>query len=65
MITPPRFYPDNHSISIVFDKEDSYEARLLSAFRDSFGDAYAIPEDLEAQRCCLHLRRGGLREVRR
>ena len=65
MITPPRFYPENDSISIVFDKEDSHEARLLSALRDSFGDAYAIPEDLDAQRCCLHLRRGGLREVKR
>ena len=65
MITSPGFYPDNDSISIVYDKEDFYEARLLRAFRDSFGDAYAVPEDLDVQRCCLHLRRGGLQEVKR
>jgi hypothetical protein len=65
MITSPEVYPQNESISIVFNKEDSLEARLLSGFRHAFGHAYAMLEDLDAHRCCLHLRRGGLREVRR
>jgi hypothetical protein len=65
MITSPEVYPENDTITILFNKEDSHEARLLRAFRDSFGNAYAVPEDLDAQRCCLHLQRGGLREVRR
>jgi hypothetical protein len=57
-------YAQTESISIVFDTENSHEARLLSAFRDAFGDSYAVLEDLDAHRCCLHLRRDGLREVR-
>ena len=65
MITSPELYPENHAITIVFDKEDSHEALLLSAFRDAFSDTYAMLEDLDAHPCCLHLRRGGLREVRR
>lgn len=65
MITSPEVYPENDAITIVFDKEDSHEARLLSAFRDAFGNAYTMLEELDAHRCCLHLRRGGLREVRR
>lgn len=65
MITSPELYPENDAITIVFDKGDSREARLLSAFRDAFGDTYTMLEDLDAHHCCLHLRRGGLREVRR
>ena len=65
MITSPEVYPENDAITILFNKEDSRAAWLLSAFRRSFGNAYARPEDLDANRCCLHLRRGGLREVRR
>jgi len=65
MITSPEVYPQNESISIVFNKGDSLEARPLSSFRDAFGDAYAMLEDLDAHLCCLHLRRGGLREVLR
>jgi hypothetical protein len=65
MNTSPEVYAQNETISIVFDTENLHEARLLSAFQDAFGDAYAVLEDLDAHRCCLHLRRGGLREVRR
>ncbi len=65
MITSPEVYPENDAITIVFDKEDSHEARLLSAFQDAFGDTRARLEQLDAHHCCLHLRRGGLREVRR
>jgi hypothetical protein len=64
MITSPEVYPQNESISIVFLKEDSLEARLLRAFRDAFGNDYAILEHLDAHYCCLHLRGGKLREVR-
>jgi hypothetical protein len=65
MITSPEVYPENDTITIVFDTEDSHEARLFSAFRDAFGNAFAVLEDLDAHRCCLHVRQGGLREVRR
>jgi hypothetical protein len=65
VITSPEVYPENTAITIVFDKEVSREAWLLSAFRDAFGDTYTTLEDLDAHHCCLHLRRGGLREVRR
>jgi len=65
MITSPEVYPENDAITILFNKEDSHEAWLLSAFQHSFGNAYAVPEDFDAQRCCLHLRRGGLQEVKR
>jgi hypothetical protein len=65
VITSPEVYPENDAITIVFDTEDSHEARLLSAFRDAFGNHYAILEDLDAHRRCLHIWRGGLREVRR
>jgi hypothetical protein len=64
VITSPEVYPENDSKTIVIKKEDSREAWLLSAFRHAFGDAYTTLEDLDAHRCCLHLRRGGLREVR-
>jgi hypothetical protein len=65
MITSPKVYPENDTITIVFDKEDSHEAWLISAFRDAFGEAYTMLEALDAHRCCLHLRRGGLLEIRR
>lgn len=65
MITSPRVYSENDNKTIVFKKEDSGEARLHSVFRHAFGDAYARLEDLDAHRCCLHLRQGWLREVRR
>jgi len=65
MITSPELYLENNTITIVFDTEDLHEARLLSAFRDVFGNDYAIPEDLDAHYCCLHLRGDGLQEVRR
>ena len=65
MITSPGVYPENDAITIVFDMEDSREARLLSAFRDAFGDAYARLGDLDEHRCCLDSRRVGLREARR
>jgi len=65
VITSPEVYPHNDPISIVFNKENWHEAGLLSAFRESFGHAYTKLEDLDAQRCCLHLGRDGLREVRR
>jgi hypothetical protein len=65
MITSLEVYPQNDAITIVFNREQSREARSLKAFRDAFGDDYAVLEDLDAHRCCLHLRRGGLREVRR
>ena len=65
MITSPEVYPEYDVITTVFNREDSREARLLRAFRDAFGDAYAMLEDLNAHCCCLHLRCGGLREVRR
>jgi hypothetical protein len=65
VITSLEVYPENDTLTIVFDTEDSHEARLLSAFRDAFGNAYARLEELDEHRCCLHLRRGGLREVRR
>jgi hypothetical protein len=65
VITSPEVYPENNTITIVFDTEGSHEARLLSAFRDAFGNDYALVEDLDAHRRCLHLRSGGLREVRR
>ena len=65
MITSPEVYPENDAITIVFNKKELHEARLLSAFREAFGSAYAVAEDLDASRCCLHLRRGELREVRR
>ena len=65
MTTSPEVYPVNDAITIVFDKEDSRAARPLSALRDTFGDTRTILEDREAHHCCLHLRRGGLREVRR
>lgn len=65
MFTPAEVYPENDTMTIVFDTEDSHEARLLSAIRDAFGNDYAILEDLDTHRCCLHLRRGGLQEVRR
>lgn len=65
VITSFGVYPETDAITIVFDTEDSHEARLLSAIRDAFGNAYTTLEDLDAHRCCLHLRRGGLQEVRR
>ena len=65
MITSPEVYPENDAITIVFDMEDSPEARLLSAFRDAFGDTCTMLENLDAHHCCLHSRRVGLREVRR
>ena len=65
MITSPEVYPQNDTITILFNKEDSHEAWLLRAFREAFGNGYAVAEDLDASRCCLHLRPGGLREVRR
>ena len=65
MITSPEVYPHNDPISIVFNKENRHEAWLLSALSDSFGDADTKLEDLDAHRCCLHLGRDGLREVRR
>jgi hypothetical protein len=63
VITSPELYPENDAITIVFDKLDSHEAGLISAFRNAFGNAYAKLEDLDERRCCLHVRRGGLREV--
>jgi hypothetical protein len=65
MITSPEVYRENHAITIVFNKEESRKARLLRAFRDAFSNAYAVLEDLDKHRCCLHVRRGGLRKVRR
>jgi hypothetical protein len=65
MITSPEVYPQNDAITIVFDTEVLHEAMLLRAFRDAFGNDYAKLEELDAHRRCLHLRRGGLREVRR
>jgi hypothetical protein len=65
MITSPEVYPDNDAITIVFNKEDSHEAWLLSTFRDAFDNAYTVLEELDAHYCCLHLRGGGLREVQR
>ena len=64
IITSPEVYPETDAITIVFDTEDLHEARLLRAFRDAFGNDYAILEDLDAHYCCLHLRGGKLREVR-
>ena len=65
MTTSPEVYPENDAITIVFDKLDSHEAGLISAFRNAFGNAYARLEDLDEHRCCLHSRRVGLREARR
>jgi hypothetical protein len=65
VITSPEVYPENDAITIVFVKEDSPEAGLISAFRDAFGDTCTMFENLDAHHCCLHLRRVGLREVRR
>jgi hypothetical protein len=65
VITSPDVYPENDAITTVFDKEDSREAPLLGALRDAFGDTRTILDDRDAHHCCLHLRRGGLREVRR
>jgi hypothetical protein len=65
VITSPEVYPENDAITMVFDTEDSHETRLLNPFRDAFGNAYTMLEGLDAHRCCLHLRGGGRREVRR
>jgi hypothetical protein len=59
--------PDEYRyITVLFDREDASERRLLAAFQDSFGDRHADTEVAYPPRhLCLHLYPGGALELER
>ena len=60
MLAPHSVYLDQHPIPIVFDASDPAQAELLRAFEASFGEGYAILEDLDPPRhLCLIVLPGG------
>jgi hypothetical protein len=65
MVTSPEVYSEDDVITIVFDKGNSHEALLIRALRETIGNAYVGLEVLDEHCCCVHLRRGELRGVRR
>ena len=62
-----KVYPSrHHSIGVFFDTDDSEQAKLYLAMRNSFGERFALAEEILAPRYrFLGLPPGGLREVRR
>ena len=60
-------YPNEYRyITVLFDREDLNERKLLAAFQDSFGERYVDSEVAYPPRhLCLHLYPGGALEMAR
>ena len=65
MLAPNSVYPDHHYIPILVDADDPQQAELLRAIEASFGEGYAVVEDLDPPRhLCLTVLPGGAREAK-